>query len=176
MKKGNKRRRFVTASVGLLMLMTLVLVACGGNQKTSSPTTATPTVPARTPTPTATSVVITSPIVGTYAVTITQADIPNDSLAVPGHWMITFTNDGRYTVILEGAPHSVGTYQVKNQQLTIINDSRCIEFGQSEGISDAGTGTYTWMLNGKMLTLKAVTDTCSPRKLVLSTHPWVKQD
>lgn len=170
-RTGNKRWRFVTAFVGLLMLISLVLVACGGNQTTSSSTpTATPT-----PTPTPTSVAIASPLVGSYATTITQGDIPQGSLAEPGHWMITFADDGRYVVLLESAPHSVGTYQVKQNQLTIMNDARCVAFGQDQGIPDADTGTYTWMLKGKMLTLKAVADTCSPRKLVLSTHPWVKQ-
>lgn len=172
MKKGNNRR-FLTATVGLLMLLSLVLVACGGSQTTSSPTpTATPT---STPTPTPTSVVITSPIIGTYTVTITQADIPQGSLALPGHWTITFMSDGTYAVLLEGAPHSEGSYSVKQNQFTLIKDVRCTEFGQSEGIPDAGTGTYIWALQGNKLTLKAVVDTCSPRKLVFTTHPWVKQ-
>jgi hypothetical protein len=161
MKKGNNRR-FLTATVGLLMLISLVLVACGGSQTTSSPTpTATPTP---TPTPTPTSVVITLPILGTYTVTITQAEA--GSTAVPGHWTITFMRDGTYAVLLEGATDSEGSYSVKQNQLTLMKDVIC---------SYAGTGTYTWALQGNKLTLKAVVDTCGPRKLVFTTHPWVKQ-
>ena len=174
MKKGNNRR-FLTASVALVVLLSFVLGACGSSQTASSPT---PTATAR-PTPTPTRVVIASPLVGDYASTITKADIPkNDpilSLVMLGHWEIIFANDGGYDVFFEGAPHTHGTYQVKQNQLTFTGDSRCIEIGQEFGLSDAGTGTYTWRLEGKMLFLKAVSDTCSPRNLVFSTHPWVKQ-
>jgi hypothetical protein len=150
MKKGNKRR-FLTATVGLLMFISLVLVACGGSQATSSPTpTATP--------------VITSPIVGTYAVTITQAEA--GTIASPGNFTLTFMRDGTYAVLLEGAPDAAGSYSVKQNQLTLMNDVHC---------SDAGTGTYTWALQGNKLTLTAAVDTCGPRKLVFTTHPWVKQ-
>jgi len=92
--------------------------------------------------------------------------------------MITFEKYGLYAVFLEGFAHSAATYKVKQNQVTIINDATCIDFGQSEGTPgiSTGTGTYTWTLNGKILTLKAVYDPCSPRELVLSTHPWVKQD
>jgi hypothetical protein len=157
MKKGNKRR-FLTATVGLLMFISLVLVACGGSQTTSSPT------PTATPPPTPASVEITSPIVGTYTVTITQAEA--GTIASPGNWTLTFMRDGTYAVLLEGAPDAEGSYSVKQNQLTLMKDVNC---------SYAGTGTYTWALQGNKLTLKAAVDTCSPRKLVFTIHPWVKQ-
>ena len=148
MKKGNKRR-FLTATVGLLMFISLVLVACGGSQATSSPTA---------------TAAITSPIVGTYSVTITQAEA--GTIASPGSFTLKFMRDGTYAVLLEGAPDAEGSYSVKQNQLTLMNDVHC---------TYAGTGTYTWALQGNMLTLKAAVDTCSPRKLVFTTHPWVKQ-
>jgi len=171
MKKGNKRRRFLTAFVGLLILIPFVLVGCGGNQTTSSPTpTATPT-----PTPTPTSVVITSPIVGTYTVTITQQDVasmPDLAVAV-GHWTLTLRNDGVHVFSNADDGDLVhGTYQVSPGQVSFTDLMVCAE---SYG-SDAATGTYSWTLQGKTLILRAKVDSCPNRKLVLTTHPWVKQD
>jgi len=162
---------FLTTLGGILLLLSL-LAACGGG------TTSTPTKPTAvsTPTSTPTSQVTASPLVGYFVKTITKADIPKDSPVSPGYWMLRFTNDGLYDVRVGGAVITYGTYQVKQNQLTFINDFSCVEFGKSENIPDAGTGTYTWMLKGKMLTLKAVHDTCPDRKLVFPTHPWVKLD
>jgi hypothetical protein len=154
------------ASLLLILLLLSLLAACGSN------TTSTPTRP--TPVSTPSSQATASPLVGNYATTITKADAPPELSGNVGPWIITFANNGRYAVYHEAFPISEATYQVKQNQLTIIHDTRCIEIGQSEDIPDAGTATYTWMLEGKMLTLKAVYDTCPDRKLVLSTHPWVK--
>jgi hypothetical protein len=79
MKRENVRWRVLTAFVGLLILLPFVLVACGGNQQTASPTIATPTTPARTPTPPPPRVVMTSPLVGMYTVTITQRDVAGEA-------------------------------------------------------------------------------------------------
>ncbi len=157
-------------SLLLILLLLSLLAACGNN------TTSTPTQP--TPVSTPSTQATTSPLVGNYATTITKADIPKTEIQTPevggnlGAWIITFANNGRYVVYHDGIELSEATYQVKQNQLTIIDDTRCI---QLVGDPSGGTATYTWMLNGKMLILKAVHDPCPPRKLVLSTHPWVKQ-
>jgi WD40 repeat protein len=116
----------------------------------------------------------TSPLVGNYATTITPDDIPKDYPELSGNvgaWIITFANDGSYAVFSHGQQLTEAMYKVTQNQLTITDNTRCIQlYGPN-----AATGTYTWMLEGKMLTLKAVQDICLDQKLVLSTHPWVKQ-
>jgi len=153
-----------------VLLLTGLLAACGGTASTpAAPPTKTTTVS----TPTPKTEVITSPIVGTYTTTITQADVASmpDLKSNVGDWTITLRNDGTYTATLKGGPSLNAQYNVTQDQVMFSNAAVCVQyFGP-----DAATGTYAWTLNGKQLIMKAIQDKCSFRKLVHTAHPWIKQ-
>lgn len=97
------------------------------------------------------------------------------SLAV-GDWVIEFRNDGYFTAQGPNSNSSaqyagLGQYSLTGDLLT-ISDAKCWEFDGPE----ARTITYKWSLQGQQLLLKEVGhDLCGPRKLLLTSHPLMKQ-
>ena len=155
---------------GVLLLVSL-LAACGGGAAATPASSPTKTVPVSTPTPT--REVITSPIVGIYNTTITKQDIASmhtSSLAI-GDYTWSFNDNGTYSWTFNGpnGGSDSGPYQVSQGALSITDSSYCADQWH------APTGTYSWVLKGNMLILQAKDDGCLDRKIVLTTHPLLRQ-
>jgi hypothetical protein len=159
------------------VLLTGLLVACSS-----------PLLPAMTATTTATAISTpthqsssSSPIVGTYTMTITPKDIasannPRITFEVqPGGWNLVLRSDGYYTVTTNYHPYGMsyvgeGTYTIEANRM-LMKDGNCWEYFGSKG----RFGTYTWSFQGKRLVFAAVVDQCLSRKLVFTLHPWLLQ-
>jgi hypothetical protein len=101
---------------------------------------------------------------GTYTTTITGQDLPDHS-DLQGNWEITFTGD-RFTAALGGKVQVEGHYTVKQDQLTLTDES-----GPGAGTGADAAGTYKWSFDGKALILTKVQDENPSRATVLSAHP-----
>ncbi|HJT58842.1 MAG TPA: hypothetical protein VJ761_20195 [Ktedonobacteraceae bacterium] len=141
---------------------------------------------------TPTDFTVNSPLVGTYTTTITAKDVAghrefdNTSLPpssttmyLPGLWVLTFRNDGIW--IAQGSTNlnnqyiGTGRYQVTASQVTLVTDSKCLEYYVPYYGASAQSATYTWSIHGGRLLLQTAQDLCAPRKIVLSSHPWKLQ-
>lgn len=162
--------------LAFLLLMSL-LAACGNGSATAQPVSSpTKTVSVSTPLPT--KEVITSPIVGTYTITITQKDVAaNPDLASDlGTHTWVLKDDGTYFWKLHtpansnlGSFNIDGTYQIAQDEVS-MKDALCANY-----LNAPGAGTYTWQRKGNTLILQVKSDDCVDRKLVLTMHPLVKQ-
>jgi len=167
--------------IGFMVLSCLV-VACGGNAvapPVRSATTAlfVQTQPAH----------VNSPLVGSFTTTITKQDglvmVTSPAVTVPGSdgtvavgsWLIEFGPDGYYTALGDNSNSPfqyvcLGQYTVTGNQLT-VSDAKCCEFNGPA----ARTATYSWTLEGNVLTLKVVgRDLCSARRLLFTSHALKK--
>jgi hypothetical protein len=163
--------------ISVLLVLTVLVTACGSTTAANPTPSTTPTTAAKIPSPTNTSVVISSPIVGTYSLTISLKDVTSKPELGPhvGKWTLTLNNDGsdrlRHTDPITDALIEVvyGTYQLSPGQVSFTDDT-CVQlYGP-----DAATGTYNWTLQGKTLILRTKVEKCSIRQLVLTSHPWLK--
>ena len=171
----------------VLFLLTSLLAACSG--ATSVPASSHVNI---LPTATPTSFGVNSPLVGTYTTTITPKDVAghrefdNTSLPpssttmyLPGLWVLTFRNDSIW--IAQGSTNlnnqyiGTGKYQVTPSQVTLVTDSKCLEYYVPYYGASAQSATYTWSIHGERLLLQTAQDLCAPRKIVLSSHPWMLQ-
>lgn len=131
-----------------------------------------------------------SPIVGIYTTTITSQDLVSypelrtqskigGGTDIVGSWILTFESDGSYTA-LNGDYRSgeqyigAGFFSVTHNHLTILSDSKCLEFYVPLHGLEAEIGMFTWSLNGKKLELQAIQDLCTVRNVLFTTHPWIK--
>ena len=155
--------------LGILLLASL-LAACGGGA--ASPPVSSPTKTGAVSTPTPTREVITSPIVGSYSTTITKQDIASmqSSILFIGPYTMSFNDDGTFDLRSFGpnGGSDTGRYQVSQGELS-LTDSICADQ------YNAPTGTYSWVLKGNTLILRAKEDGCPDRKIPLITHPLLRQ-
>jgi hypothetical protein len=176
------RNKRISCSLVLFLLISL-LVACSGATSSSGVRIH--------PTATPTSIMMNSPLIGTYVTTITRKDVAghlefydpsspsSTSMYLPGLWVLTFRNDGIW--IAQGSTDlnnqyiGTGHYQVTPSQVTLVTDARCLEYYVPYYGSQAQSATYTWRIRGKTLVLQTAQDLCAPRKIVLSSHPWTSQ-
>ena len=175
------RKKCLSCSPVLILLMSL-LAACSG--AASSPASSGLSI---SPTATPTTSVVNSPLAGTYTTTITPRDVAgqlefdnqssptNTSMYLPGPWVLTFRHDGVWiaqaNTDLNNQYIGTGSYQVTGSQVTLVTDSKCLEYYGPE----AQSATYAWHLHGTTLVILTASDLCAPRKIVLSSHPWTLQ-
>src|SRR5579872_1542593 len=135
--------------LGILLLVSL-LAACSGGAASPPVSSPTKTVPVSTRTPT--REVITSPIVGSYSTTITKQDIASmqSSILFIGPYTMSFNDDGTFDLRSFGpnGGSDTGRYQVSQDELS-LTDSICADQ------YNAPTGTYSWVLKGNTLILRA---------------------
>lgn len=116
-------------------------------------------LPATTPSP--------LPISGSYTTTISATGISGaDATEAVGTWLLTL--DGNGTLDLASLTngdlgHPVTQYQATQNEFltTAFTGSGC-----------SGVGTYTWSRSGSTLTFAVVSDPCSLRVAIFSSHPW----
>ncbi len=167
-----------------LVLLVVVLAACTQAAPSGGPVRST-LAPA-TPTPH-----ISSPLIGTYTTTITSRDVAGHpeldtgfmkenagGMALRGTWILIYRSDGIWIAqdSAEWGRQYIGTgvYSISGNQVTLLTDSKCLEYYVPLYGTDAQSATYTWQLSGKTLVLRTARDLCLPREIVLASHPWTR--
>ncbi|HEX4036238.1 MAG TPA: hypothetical protein VHX66_17485 [Solirubrobacteraceae bacterium] len=100
-----------------------------------------------------------SPLSGTYNTTIGKGPLGGK---VAGAWSLAFSSPN-YTVSYKGAKVAVGTYTTGGGKVTFSD--------KSGKLACPGKGVYSYKLNGRSLTFKAVSDknaACAGRRAVLA--------
>jgi hypothetical protein len=124
---------------------------------------------------------VPSELVGTYATTLTAADIPSN--AAPeleaGDWELVIATSGAP----DDGPALVINHPTKGNLeapgLTVDGDTLKLE--QEECAANGETAfydnEYSWELTGSTLTLTTVKNDCPDRvaETILTSHPWTKQ-
>ncbi len=88
-----------------------------------------------------------------------------------GKWLLSITATGAYGVAKEPSPTLLigGTSTLSGHRIVFVD-----RIGPLACTGSQVRGTYTWVRSGKKLTLKPVRDTCSGRRAVLASAPFVK--
>jgi hypothetical protein len=169
-----------------LVVLMNVVVACGGATIPASSSAATQTLSLSTPT----GQPAPSPLAGTYTTTITRNDLASHpdlmeqqgpgGMDLLGTWVLKFNNNSNWTALngdyISGRQYiGSGIFKVTSNQLTVVTDSKCLEFYGPLFGPDAQTSTYTWTISGQTLTLKTAQDLCAARKLIFTSHAWARQ-
>ncbi len=173
-----------SARVFSLVLLMFVLIAC--QQATPSVGSVQATVVPTTPPP-----AISSPLIGTYTTIITSQDVAGHpeldtsdmrenagGMDLPGTWALTYRSDA---VWLAQDNHGwgrqyigTGFYRITQNQVTLLTDSKCLEYYVPLYGPEAQSATYSWQLSGTTLVLQTANDFCLPRKIVLTSHHWTR--
>jgi hypothetical protein len=95
----------------------------------------------------------------------TYAGKPPDASTIT----ITFADDGRHTVKLNGEAVVDGKYNVKGDQIEFVDLAGPVACDQKE------TGVYAWKLDSRKLSLTAVKDSCAARLSALTSQAWTLQ-
>ena len=171
--------------IPLFVLLVLIPAACAQTTPSVSPVHKT-NAPQVTPTPH-----IVSPLLGAYTTTVTHQDVVGHpeldtgwqkgnagGMALPGTWTLTFRSDGIWVAQddNEYGRQYIGTgmYIVTPNKVTLVTDSKCLEYYVPFYGPQAQSATYIWRLSGSKLVLQTTQDSCVPRKIVLSSHPWTR--
>lgn len=115
----------------------------------------------------------TVPIVGTYAAELGPSGPDLDEPNPPGRWVLEVASvTEAYLADPSGIRFPPGNpVQISDGAIVFAADAECPT--QSGA---AGEGRYEWTLEGDILTLTEVSDTCRDRAFVLSTEPWTRTD
>ena len=128
---------------------------------TRLPPTPTPVPPTPTPVPpTPTVDAVVALLAGTYTTTITTQEAMDANADAAGDWELEFTESGILYLTWDGERLGQSRYTVTQDQMEIEAGPEC-----------HSPGTYLWMLESEVLTLTRVQDSCTPRLMVLTTHP-----
>jgi hypothetical protein len=108
--------------------------------------------------------VASAPLSGAFGTTIRGAT----PAALNASWAVIFLPNG--------------AYQIDRNHLAVVigqgtRSATTLVFTHEHGpfACKSGAGTYRWSLSGKKLTLKVVKDSCTGRRLVLTSHVLVKE-
>jgi hypothetical protein len=84
-------------------------------------------------------------------------------------WIVSFKSSHKYAIARNGAVVVRGRDTISGEKLTFGHET-----GPMACLGSQAAATYHWSLKGSKLTLKPVSETCSPRKIVLTTKPLTK--
>ncbi|CAA9537245.1 MAG: hypothetical protein AVDCRST_MAG49-437 [uncultured Thermomicrobiales bacterium] len=116
-----------------------------------------------------------NPLVGEYAATFTDEEIPLGLIGGPsltGDWVIVFGTGGAYEVRRQDLGTVVtGSYAVDGQTVEVTDEGGVLSCAnpQPNGLP-AETGIYTFQITGGRLTLRAVEDGCATRAFLFTTR------
>jgi hypothetical protein len=89
-----------------------------------------------------------------------------------GRWELTLAEGNRYSFTYLAFLFAEGRYTLTQDQIVFSDEEgpyACTGPGEE-------TATYKWDFDGKALTLTTIEDECIVRNVVLTAHPWSKQD
>jgi hypothetical protein len=107
---------------------------------------------------------------GVYTITITLED--NIGYDTAGTWLLTLAEGNRYSFTYFAFVFAEGRYSLTRDQIAFTDEGGPYP---CKGPSEE-TGTYKWALDEKALILTTVEDQCVVRNVILTAHPWSKQD
>lgn len=94
-------------------------------------------------------------------------------------WSLTYRSDGIWIAQdnNEYGRQYIGTgvFKIAGNQVTLLTDSKCLEYYVPYFGSEAQFATYTWQLHGNTLVLQTARDLCLPRHIVLASHTWMRR-
>jgi hypothetical protein len=99
-------------------------------------------------------------IVGSYRTTISGSAIP----ALNGSWTVTFKRSGTYVIAKGGAVVLLGRDRVSGNSISLGH-----ERGPMACSGVEASALYRWALSGRKLTMTAIKDRCTGRRLVLTS-------
>jgi hypothetical protein len=108
---------------------------------------------------------------GTFVKTIEESDVSEEYLYLVGTSRTTFSSNGTWNFTLDGSAFANGTFAVSGNQLTWTDTGghgSCAQLGAA-----FASGTYTWSFDGSALTLTAVSDSCTGRRVGNTTKPFI---
>ena len=146
--------------MGLLKIPRLLLLIGTGCGVFGCSSTTGPTVP------------VQSPLFGVWVKTILQADRP-PATAFKGNWRLQFTNDGRYIYGLDGRHDELGTYQIFQNQITLIETGGSLPCRLFTGGSPL-SGRYRFEVTDTTMTFVRDLEPCLPREYIFSGKIWKK--
>jgi hypothetical protein len=111
-------------------------------------------------------------LVGTYTTTLGPSGPELKEANPPGRWQLLLTSPTEaYFQPPEGPSFPVGNpVATEDDRVTFGPDAGC-----PTQTGAPGNGTYTWSLDGDILTFTEVEDTCRDRVFVLTSQPWKKE-
>ncbi len=110
----------------------------------------------------ATAAAAGTPLQGTFETAISSAPVKQ----LDGTWQVVLQSAGRYAIQRNGAVLIRGR---DAQTATTISFGH--ESGPAACTGTEAAATYHWSLSGASLRLTPVRESCSGRRLVLTTHP-----
>jgi hypothetical protein len=160
---------------GYVLALVLVLTACGVPALTPTATSLQPTVTLTlTPLSLPTSSQVSSGILleSSYTTVITEADASQLG-AQPdnvGTWTLMLDAASTFSLSLEQTLIASGSYQVIDDQIVFTVENICTGCRCGNNV-----GTYQWKFDGMQLAFTKVDSDCLDEVLVLTSHPWIKQ-
>jgi hypothetical protein len=164
-----RARRHASAGLGSLLVATaaVVLVVVGVQSlRSTSPDTgpggsALPTV-LLSPAPR------TADIAGTYRATLETSDGGAEFADVAGEWTMELRPDG---VMLMAPPATFREGSTPQSGVAYSIDGERFRSNLFQQLCNS-IGVYGWVLDGEVLTLTTVDDSCALRRVVLAATPW----
>lgn len=137
-------RRTARSTIVILAAMLLLALAACGPRSASFPT-------------------------GTFTTTIPEEAIGGKEFMANliGDWQLTFTPEGKYTLVNKGVDIARGSYSAEGEQITFTEESG---IGVEPG--NTSQSRYSWSLAENTLTFSPIDDTLEDRRIVMSSHPW----
>ncbi len=114
---------------------------------------------------TAASIAVAAEGPGKFETKITGTSAKAANGMLDGTWVIDLANahSGNLKLTRNGKPLGGGKYLISGSTIKLT---------PKKGGKCTTKGTYQFTLHGKTLTFKAITDTCTTRKDVLTYGPW----
>jgi hypothetical protein len=104
-----------------------------------------------------------APLVGTFATTISGAK----PAPLNGSWTLQFLANGAYEIDRNALAVVIGHSTASAAKIVFANETG--------PFACKPAGKYRWALRGKKLTMKALQDSCTGRRTVLTSHALIKQ-
>ena len=173
--EARSRRRRDVPGVGLLaaaiIVALVVLVRVGEPPSDTRPGSGTsPTLAPPSIVPSASGAATYPQIAGTYAVSLDATDPAIERAGLGGIWTMRLQPDG---LVLLSPPSTFapGTSGLTGIAFSLDGDRFRTNLFYNDYCSSVGT--YTWALQAGRLSLTPVDDTCSIRRTLLATTPWL---
>jgi hypothetical protein len=173
--EARSRRRRDVPSVGLLaaaiIVALVVLVRVGEPPSDTRPGTGTsPTVAPPSILPSPSGVATYPQIAGTYTVSLDSSDQAVERDGLGGMWTMRLQPDG---LVLLSPPSTFapGTAGLTGIAFSLEGDRFRTNLFYNDYCNSVGI--YTWALRAGRLSLTPVEDTCSIRRALLATTPWL---
>ena len=157
------------------LALVLMLAACSASPLTPTARPLQPTAALTlTPLSPATSSLDSNVMLleGNYTTVITEADV-NQLGAQPdnvGTWILSLKTEGIFSLSLQQLLIASGSYQLMDDQIVFTVKNICTGCRCRNNV-----GTYQWRFEGMQLTFTKVDSNCLDEVLVLTSHPWSKQ-